>query len=64
MSLEDAIEAIQAEHSKVHTERVYQDLLDADTILGRYLGPLHVIRKELNRMIINLERKLGKDAKL
>jgi hypothetical protein len=42
-----------------HSTLALQELTEADTILSRYLGPTHLIRKDLSRLILNLRDTLG-----
>ena len=41
-----------------HCTMALQELTAADEILARYLGPTHLIRKDLARMIKDLTAKL------
>ena len=38
-----------------HKQRVISDLRAADILLARYLGPLHVIRRELAEYLKRVE---------
>jgi hypothetical protein len=42
-----------------HCTLVLQEFTQVDEILGRYLGPNHPARKELERLMGDLRQKLG-----
>lgn len=57
--MEAAIETQPSTTERRHQTLAFQELSEADEILSRYLGPNHLIRKDLARLLRDLRERLG-----